>query len=74
MLGELQRYARRTLRNDVVLSNSQEFHSTIMLIKLLEESFFEKIKEGRDEMQQNFAESQNQQGKTDSTATAKDAT
>jgi voltage-gated sodium channel len=65
MLGELQRYARRTLRNAVVLSNNQEFHSTIMLIKLLEESLFAKMKEGRDEMQQNFAESQNQQEKTD---------
>jgi voltage-gated sodium channel len=66
MLGELQRYARRTLRNAVVLSNNQEFHSTILLIKLLEQSLFEKMKEGRDEMQQNFAESQNQHGKTDS--------
>jgi hypothetical protein len=36
-----------------------------MSIKLLEESLFAKMKEGRDEMQQKFAESQNQQGKTD---------
>jgi hypothetical protein len=40
-------YVRRTLRNSVVFSNNQEFHSTIMLIKKLEESFFEKI-EGRE--------------------------
>ncbi len=59
MLGELQRCARRTLENAVVLSNNQEFQSTFMLIKLLEEFLFEKMTEGRDEMQQNFAESQN---------------
>jgi hypothetical protein len=57
MLGELQRYTRRTLRNAVVLSNNQEFHSTIMLIKLLEQSVFEKIKE-KDVMMEKFEQMQ----------------
>jgi hypothetical protein len=57
MLGELQRYTRRTLRNAVVLSSNQEFHSTIMLIKLLEQSVFEKIKE-KDVMMEKFEQMQ----------------
>jgi hypothetical protein len=40
MMGELHRYTHRTLRNDMVFSNNHSFHTTIMLIKFLEQSIF----------------------------------
>eukprot|EP00277_Geminigera_cryophila_P032729 CAMPEP_0173126910 /NCGR_PEP_ID=MMETSP1102-20130122/57457_1 /TAXON_ID=49646 /ORGANISM="Geminigera sp., Strain Caron Lab Isolate" /LENGTH=740 /DNA_ID=CAMNT_0014036387 /DNA_START=163 /DNA_END=2382 /DNA_ORIENTATION=+ len=45
MRGELLRYSRRQMANSITLSDSEEFRSTVMLIKLMELSHRESFKQ-----------------------------